>query len=301
MGTDAHTCLAVYVRVPRSRKPPASSSATICGAASKREPPPQVARAIKKHKLEVVRFSFADQHGVLRGKTLLAGGSARRAMRDGVSMTTTLLAKDTAHRPCFRCSPPAAASAWRRCRAAADFMMLADPATFRVLPWAPQDRLDAVRHLFRQRQAGAVLDARTLSRGARTLAEPASISSPGSRSNSICSSWKIRGSRPPTRPGRREPPEVSLLTQGYQYLTETRYDMIDPALEILRAQHRSARPAAALGRGRARAEPGRIHLPPAAGLAAADSMMLFRSGGEADRAPQRLSRDLHVPAGSCPT
>ena len=31
-----------------------------------------VALAIKKHKLELVRFSFADQHGVLRGKTVLA-------------------------------------------------------------------------------------------------------------------------------------------------------------------------------------------------------------------------------------
>ena len=30
------------------------------------------ALAIKKHKLELVRFSFADQHGVLRGKTLIA-------------------------------------------------------------------------------------------------------------------------------------------------------------------------------------------------------------------------------------
>ena len=30
------------------------------------------AQAIKKHKLELVRFSFADQHGVLRGKTVVA-------------------------------------------------------------------------------------------------------------------------------------------------------------------------------------------------------------------------------------
>ncbi len=31
-----------------------------------------VAQAIKKNKLELVRFSFADQHGVLRGKTVVA-------------------------------------------------------------------------------------------------------------------------------------------------------------------------------------------------------------------------------------
>jgi len=42
----------------------------------------QVERAIKKEKLEVVRFSFADQHGVLRGKTLLASEAAS-AMQAG--------------------------------------------------------------------------------------------------------------------------------------------------------------------------------------------------------------------------
>ena len=31
-----------------------------------------VAQAITKRKLELVRFSFADQHGVLRGKTIVA-------------------------------------------------------------------------------------------------------------------------------------------------------------------------------------------------------------------------------------
>src|SRR5947207_2420243 len=59
-----------------------------------------VDKAIKQRNLEVVRFSFADQHGVLRGKTIMAA-EASRMMRAGVSMTTTLLAKDTAHKSVF--------------------------------------------------------------------------------------------------------------------------------------------------------------------------------------------------------
>ena len=31
-----------------------------------------VEREIKRRKLEIVRFAFCDQHGVLRGKTLVA-------------------------------------------------------------------------------------------------------------------------------------------------------------------------------------------------------------------------------------
>src|ERR1700704_5973817 len=59
-----------------------------------------VEREIKRRKLEVVRFAFCDQHGVLRGKTLVASEAAN-AMRSGVAMTSTLLAKDTSHRTVF--------------------------------------------------------------------------------------------------------------------------------------------------------------------------------------------------------
>ncbi|MDH8618352.1 hypothetical protein QIH36_27200, partial [Klebsiella pneumoniae] len=31
-----------------------------------------------------------------------------------------------------------------------------------------------------------------------------------------------------------EPPDVSLLSHGYQYLTEQRYDQMEPVLELIR-------------------------------------------------------------------
>ena len=49
---------------------------------------------IENHDLEVVRLSYPDQHGILRGKTLIARETPQ-AMRNGCSITTTLLAKDT--------------------------------------------------------------------------------------------------------------------------------------------------------------------------------------------------------------
>src|SRR4029078_9102420 len=94
-----------------------------------------VARAIKKHKLELVRFSFADQHGVLRGKTLLAA-AALTAMTSGVPMTPTLLAKDTAHKTAYPVFTRGGGFGMPEMEGAADFLMIADPATFRVLRWA---------------------------------------------------------------------------------------------------------------------------------------------------------------------
>ena len=44
--------------------------------------------------IDVLRFAWPDQHGLLRGKTLVAG-EARDALYEGVNLTSTLLAKDT--------------------------------------------------------------------------------------------------------------------------------------------------------------------------------------------------------------
>src|SRR5271169_923188 len=94
-----------------------------------------VERAVKKNKLELVRFSFADQHGVLRGKTVVAA-DAPALMRSGVTMTTTLLAKDTAHRTVYPVFTAGGGFAMAEMQGGGDFVMVADPATFQVLPWA---------------------------------------------------------------------------------------------------------------------------------------------------------------------
>ena len=78
-----------------------------------------------------------------------------------------------------------------------------------------------------------------------------------------------------TWPG--EPPEVSLLAQGYQYLTETRLDQMEPVLATLR------REIVALGLPLRSVEvelgPSQCEFTfhPQVGLSPADTMMLFRS------------------------
>src|SRR6516164_1732184 len=78
-----------------------------------------------------------------------------------------------------------------------------------------------------------------------------------------------------TWPG--EAPQVSLLSQGYQYLTETRFDQIEPILETLR------REIVALGLPLRSIEvelgPSQCEFTfqPQVGLSPADTMMLFRS------------------------
>src|SRR5213592_574060 len=82
-------------------------------------------RLIEERGLEVVRLSFPDQHGILRGKTVMANEAAA-AMRNGCSITTTLLAKDTAHKTVFPVFTPGGGFGMAEMEGGGDFLMIAD-------------------------------------------------------------------------------------------------------------------------------------------------------------------------------
>lgn len=238
-----------------------------------------VTRAIKQHKLELVRFSFADQHGVLRGKTLIASEAAA-AMRSGVTMTTTLLAKDTSHRTVYPVFTPGGGFAMDEMQGGGDFVMVADPTTFRVLPWAPNTGWLLCDIYFtngkpvpfstraRCRDALAVLAKAGFDFCAGLEVEFHLFKLDNPRLAPADATW------PP------QAPEVSLLNQGYQYLTESRFDMLDPAIEVIRR----AITALDLPLRSVECELGptqcEFTFRPLLGLAAADAMILFRAAAK---------------------
>jgi glutamine synthetase len=73
------------------------------------------------------------------------------------------------------------------------------------------------------------------------------------------------------------PPDVELLTTGYQYLTEQRYDLIDPVVEVLRADLEQL--GLPLRSFEVEFGPSQMEftLAPLRGLHAADAMVLLRS------------------------
>ena len=180
----------------------------------------RVEREIKHRKLEVIRFAFCDQHGVLRGKTLVAPEVAN-AMRSGVTMTSTLLAKDTSHRTVFQVFSAGGGMGLDEMAGAGNFVMVADPTTFHVLPWAnntgwmlcdiyfPNGKPVpfSTRALCRDALAKLSRAGRSVAMRSASSPTPAAIFSPVSRSNSNCSSSSIRSFRPTLSPGlpRRRP------------------------------------------------------------------------------------------------
>src|SRR5436190_21083449 len=236
----------------------------------------QAEKRIESERLEVVRLSFPDQHGILRGKQIMAADAAR-VMRNGCTITTTLLAKDTSHRSVFPVFTAGGGFGMPQMQGGADFLMIADPTTFRVLPWAPKTGWMlcdiyfpdgrpvpfSTRHLYAQvlrrlGDAGFEYIA-----GLEVEFHVFKLTNP--RLDPTDAGW----------PG--APPEVSLLSPGYQYLTEIRFDQLEPVLEHLR------RDVVALGLPLRSVEielgPSQCEFTfhPQVGLAPADAMMLFRS------------------------
>jgi glutamine synthetase len=95
----------------------------------------QLRRVMDEIGIEMVRFSFADQHGILRSKTIARAG-VDAALRTGVTAPSSLLLKDTSGQSVFSVFSADTGVGVGGFSGAGDIVLVPDPRTFRVLPWA---------------------------------------------------------------------------------------------------------------------------------------------------------------------
>ena len=113
--------------------------AEACGidSAARQTATEHLLRHVKKSGVERVRFAWCDQHGLLRGKTLMAS-AVERALNAGIGMVSTLMLKDTSDRTAWKVFEYGGVADLPSFEAAGNLMLMADPASFKQLPWAPQ-------------------------------------------------------------------------------------------------------------------------------------------------------------------
>ncbi|MEM8644773.1 MAG: glutamine synthetase family protein [Pseudomonadota bacterium] len=235
-----------------------------------------IAERIKTEGFTSLRLAFADQHGILRGKTLIAEAAADK-LGEGCALTTTLLLKDTSHRTVFPVWQSGGGLEDDKLTGAADFIMLPDPATFQELPWAPGTCWMLCDIYYPDGTPVPFSTRRICQTALGTLAQQGFNFLTGLEVEFHVFHILDEKLEPAdaTHPG--APPEVELMAQGYQYLTETRYDELEPICEVLRSN------LVAMGLPLQSMEvefgPSQLEFTfaPQEGIATADTMMLFRS------------------------
>ena len=96
----------------------------------------QVIEKVEAEGIETVRAVFVDQHGILRGKTIVSS-ALRTAFDDGIKVPSTLLLKDTSHRTVFPIWTQNANPEEVPLHGASDVVLRPNPERFHPIPWSP--------------------------------------------------------------------------------------------------------------------------------------------------------------------
>jgi len=242
-----------------------------------REAIPRLKAEIERLKLRTIRIAWCDQHGLVRGKHVMAHDFLL-ALRNGIDFQTATLFMDTANNlaaPMFAkhgggigvaslCGGP-------------DAILVPDPLTFQVLPWAPGTGW-ILSEMYLNSGEPVPFDTRALFK--RLLAQTRAKGYDwvgGLEVEFYICKLEDRMLKPEQSGWPPDPPKVSAIAHGFQYLTEERQDEIDPILQMLHDN------LAQLGLPLRTMEdewgPGQCEFTfdPTRGVTSADQMVLFRT------------------------
>ena len=213
-----------------------TSFAGLCGLddAPRRKAAADVLRRIDAAGIDRVRFAWCDLHGMTRGKTLMASAVAG-ALQEGVGLVGTLMLKDTSDRTAFKVFEPGGMGELAGFAGAANLMLLADPASFVALPWAPGTGWMRGQ-LWHQDGKPVELDSRRVLQKALAKLQSAGF-------DMRCGLevefhiYRIRDDAPQLDPELAAwpglPPHLQLIHPGYNLLGEAWWDMADEPLRIV--------------------------------------------------------------------
>ena len=242
----------------------------------------QAIKSIEKSGVELVRVAWCDTHGMLRGKTLTTA-AAIKALNDGVGMVGTLLLKDTGDRTAYKVfEPGGTADLPAGFAGASNLMLLPDPTSFQVLPWATGTGWLRCQAWF-QDGAPVPLDTRRVLQTALARLAERGL-------GLVCGLevefhiYRLKDTQhgadldPDLAQWPGVPPAVSLIHPGFNMLSEGLADMADEPLRIV--QHTAQALGLPLTSLEIELGPSQVEAVFAAtdALTAADNMVRFRNG-----------------------
>jgi len=194
-----------------------------------------VLQRVREEGITQVRVAWGDLHGSFRGKTVVCdGGALDAALADGIGMVSTVLLKDGSDRTAFPIFEPRGLDGLPGFGAANNLLLLPDPASFTVLPWAPHTGWLRAETFWPDGQPVEVDPRRVLQRALAALAAQGY----GLRCGLELEFHVLRivddGLASAAAAWPPEPPTVRHLHPGYKLLAEDHADMADEVLGIVR-------------------------------------------------------------------
>ncbi|GEL20288.1 glutamine synthetase family protein [Pseudonocardia asaccharolytica] len=237
-----------------------------------------VLERVEREQLDVVRVVFADQHGLLRGKTV-AASELGTVLRDGLTIVSTLLSKDTSGKTVYAAFSPDGGLGIAEMAGAGDMVMIPDPTTFRVLEWAGRTGWILCDLRFANGEPVPLCTRGLMRRAVERAARLGFLVKTG-----VEIEFHLFRAGPDDRAG------DGLLNTGYQLLSEDRLDALGPIVTIFSDSLR--RLGVPLRSIEIEFGPSQLEvtLGPEIGIRAADTVILLRS------ALKQIARrhDLHL-------
>lgn len=182
---------------------------------------------------ETVRLLFADQHGILRGKAI-AARTLGSALASGLSVPSTLILKDTAHRTVFDVWKDGLTLDGVSLAGAGDLLLVPDVATFTPLPWSPHSALILCDLAYRSGQRVSVSSRGVLRKAMSALARTGHDAVMGLEVEFQVFAVEDTGLAHDQATMPPAPLTTRNTTQGWAFLTESRYGAVEPLMDELR-------------------------------------------------------------------
>jgi glutamine synthetase len=231
---------------------------------------------IDEDKLEVVRVTFVDTHGIVRVRPIEAHLFSQAA-RNGVPFTTALFAMDSANSIFQNVFARDGGFGRETMGGAGDMLAMPDLATFRVLPWAHKCGW-VLSDVYLKSGERCPFDPRLIMQSACARLAQQGLTYIGGVEVE-CHILKVVDPRNSlsdcTQPS--APPVVEALRHGYQYMSENILDALEPVITPIR--HALIGVGLPLRIVDAEWGPGQIEisLDPIENVAAADAAILLRA------------------------
>jgi len=192
-----------------------------------------VLASVQEKGIETLRLCFVDQHGILRGKTIVAD-ALTSAFEAGIGIPSTLLLKDTSHRTVFDVWNAGLEVANLPLAGAGDVIIRPDPARFFPLPWSPHSAILLCDVYDRSGAVVPFTPCTILNNATEALASAGYSAIFGLEVEFQV--YRIQDAALEHGEATMPPAAVRTanLTQGHQYLTETQYSEAEEILDALR-------------------------------------------------------------------